>query len=177
MTKVSNLMLPQVINLFNVYRDGNLQIGIANEVSLPEVAYKTVTIDGAGIPGSYDVAVIGNFDSIKQTIPFSSLYTNMIDFTNPMETQNITMRGSMQVEDKSSGATKYSGIRVVEKGKCVSFNPGQFKQADKMSASVVIECMYLLIEVDGQKLTEIDKWNGIYIVNGVDLLEAARKYC
>ena len=46
-----------------------------------------------------------------------------------------------------------------------------------MDATVTIECMYLLIEVDGQKLTEIDKWNGIYIVNGVDLMEKARKYC
>ena len=87
------------------------------------------------------------------------------------------MRGSMQITDKTTGATSYSGIRVVEKGKCVGFNPGQFQQANMMSATVTIECMYLLIEVDGKKLTEIDKWNGIYIVNGVDLMEAARKYC
>ena len=170
-------ILPQVINLFNVYKDGNVQIGITNEVTLPEIAYKTVTIEGAGIPGSYDEAVIGNFDSIKQTIPFRNLYTNMIDFTNPMTVQDITMRGSMQITDKTTGATSYSGIRVVEKGKCVGFNPGQFQQANMMSATVTIECMYLLIEVDGKKLTEIDKWNGIYIVNGVDLMEAARKYC
>ena len=177
MPKANNLILPQVINLFNVYKDGNLQIGIANEVSLPEIAYKTVTIDGAGIPGSYEEAVIGNFDSIKQTIPFSNLYTNMIDFTNPMEVQNITMRGSLQTTDKTRGSSGFAGIRVVERVKCVSFNPGQFKQADKMNATVVIECMYLLIEVAGKKLTEIDKWNGIYIVNGVDLMEKARKYC
>lgn len=174
---MDNMILPQVINLFNVYKDGKQQIGIANEVSLPEIAYKTVTIDGAGIPGSYEEAVIGNFDSIKQTIPFSNLYTNMIDFTNPMEVQDIIMRGSIQVTDKGTGRTEYKGIRVAIKGKCTSFNPGQFKQGDKMNATVTIECMKLLIEVDGQALTDIDKWNSKYVVNGVDLLEKARKYC
>ncbi len=174
---MDNLILPQVINLFNVYKDGVRQIGIANEVSLAEIAYKVVTIDGAGIAGSYEEAVIGNFDSIKQTIPFSNLYTNMVDFTNPMEVQNITMRGSMQVTNNGTGATSYKGIRVAISGKCVSFNPGQFKQGEKMSASVTIECMKYLIEVDGQVLTDIDKWNGRYVVNGVDLLEAARKFC
>ena len=174
---MKKLILPQVINVFNVYRDGDRQIGIAAEVTLPEIAYKTVTIEGAGVPGSYDEAVIGNFDSIKQTIPFNNLDTSLIDFSNPMEVQNITMRASQQITDRTTGQTTYRGIRVVEKGKCVSFNPGKIKQADKMDATVTIECMYLLIEVDGQKLTEIDKWNGIYIVNGKDLMEKARKYC
>lgn len=177
MVNIDNMVIPQVIHLFNVYKDGNKQIGIANEVTLPEIPYKTVTIDGAGIPGSYDAAVIGNFDSIKQTIPFINLYTNMIDFTDPEALQDITMRASLQVENKSTGATDYVGLRVVEKGKCISFNPGQMKQADRMSATVTIECMYILIEIDGKKLIEIDKWNGIYIVNGKDLMEKARKYC
>lgn len=173
----NKLIIPQVINCFNVYRDGDRQIGIATEVTLPEIAYKTVTIEGAGIPGSYDEAVIGNFDSIKQTIPFNNLDTRMIDFSNPMEVQNITMRASQQMGDTSIGVTSYRGIRVVEKGKCVSFNPGKIKQADKMDATVVIECMYFLLEIDGQKLIEIDKWNGVYVVNGKDLLEQSRKYC
>ena len=101
----NKMILPQVINMFNVYKSGERQIGIANEVSLAEVAYKTVTIDGAGIPGSYEETVIGNFDSIKQTIPFSNLYADMIDFTNPMEVQDIIMRGSMQVTNSGTGST------------------------------------------------------------------------
>lgn len=174
---MDKLVIPQVINLFNIYREGNVQIGIASEVTLPEVAYKTVTIEGAGIPGSYEEAVIGSFDSIKQTIPFNNLDTGLIDFSNPMMVQDITLRASQQITNKSTGQTAYRGIRVVERGKCVSFNPGKLKQGDKMDATAVIECMYFLLEIDGKKLTEIDKWNGVYIVNGKDLLEEARKYC
>lgn len=68
---MDNSILPQVINLFNVYKDGVRQIGIANEVSLAEIAYKVVTIDGAGIAGSYEEAVIGNL--ILSSRPFRSV--------------------------------------------------------------------------------------------------------
>ncbi len=175
--KWNNMIIPEVINMFNVYRDGEKQIGITNEMDLAEIAHKVATIEGAGIPGSYEVPVVGNFDSIKQTIPFRMLDPGMVDFTNPMEVQDLTLRGSMQVTDKSTGVSDYTGCRVVLRGRAVSFNPGQLRQAQAMNASVTIECMYFLFEVNDQALFEIDKWNGVYKVNGVDLMEKARKYC
>ena len=39
-----------------------------------------------------------------------------------------------------------------------------------MEASVTIELTYILIEVDGETMVEIDKINPKYIVNGVDML-------
>ena len=37
-------------------------------------------------------------------------------------------------------------------------------------ATVTLELTYLMIEVDGQQLLEVDKLNGIYKVNGTDML-------
>lgn len=173
----NKLIIPEVINLFNVYSDGEQQIGVTNEMSIAELNAKTATIDGAGIAGSYDVPVVGNFDSIKQTIPFRSLITSTIDFTNPQKVQNLTIRGSLQVTDKSTGVSDYTGLRLVIKGRATGFNPGQIRQGQSMNASVTIECMYVLYEVGGKNMFELDKWNGIYKVNGVDLMEKARQYC
>ena len=39
-----------------------------------------------------------------------------------------------------------------------------------MEAKVKLELTYLMIEVDGQQLLEVDKLNGIYKVNGTDML-------
>ena len=39
-----------------------------------------------------------------------------------------------------------------------------------MEATVTLELTYLMIEVDGQQLLEVDKLNGIYKVNGTDML-------
>lgn len=172
-----NMIVPEVINLFNVYSDGEKQIGVTNEMTLPEFPGMTATINGAGIAGEYEVPVVGNFQSIKLTIPFRSLIHSSIDFTDPMKVQNLTIRGSLQVTDKGTGVSDYCGMRLVVRGRALSFNPGQLKQGEAMNASVVIECMYLLYEVDSKTLVELDKWNGIYKVNGKDLMEKARKYC
>ena len=39
-----------------------------------------------------------------------------------------------------------------------------------MEAKVKLELTYIMIEVDGVQLLEVDKLNGIYKVNGNDML-------
>ena len=46
-----------------------------------------------------------------------------------------------------------------------------------MDAKVSIEAIYILYEIDGVKLIEIDKLNNIYRIEGVDLMEKLRKLC
>ncbi len=50
------------------------------------------------------------------------------------------------------------------------FNPGKVEKGEGMEAKVTLELTYLMIEVDGQQLLEVDKLNGVYKVNGVDML-------
>ena len=65
----------------------------------------------------------------------------------------------------------------VFRGRPVSFKPGTMKQGQKMGASVTLELVYVLIEINGKVELELDKLNDKYIVNGVDILEEVRKYC
>lgn len=39
-----------------------------------------------------------------------------------------------------------------------------------MEATVTLELTYIMVEVDGSVLLEADKLNGVYKVNGVDML-------
>lgn len=43
-----------------------------------------------------------------------------------------------------------------------------------MEATVTLELTYIMIEVDGEQLIEIDKLNGVYKVKGVDMLAKVR---
>lgn len=45
---------------------------------------------------------------------------------------------------------------------------------DNMEATVTLELTYIMIEVDGEQLIEIDKLNGVYKVKGVDMLAKVR---
>lgn len=54
---------------FAVYEDGKNFLGLA-KISLPDLNYKKLTINGAGIPGDVDIPVIGHTDAMSMTIDF-----------------------------------------------------------------------------------------------------------
>lgn len=174
----NNLIIPEVIHSFNVYDgDGDVMVGITDEMSMADLTSKVATITGAGIAGSYDVPVLGQFDSITQEIPFRILYKPIFEFANPMKQVGLNIRGAIQVTDKSTGVSDFAGFRYVVKGRCKTMSPGSLKPGDVMGSKVTIEAIYILYEIDNVKLIEIDKLNNIYRINGVDLMEKVRKLC
>lgn len=50
-----------------------------------------------------------------------------------------------------------------------------FKQGSDETSDVDFEANYLKIEVDGEEIIEIDKFNYIYRVDGTDLLAQVRE--
>ena len=152
---ISNNYIPEKMNDFNTYLDGNKMIGVAASVTLPEVKMKTSTVSGAGINGEIDSPTIGQFESMEQEIDFNVLYSSAMDMLSPLSVVNLTLRAAQQVYDKTGGYA-FKGLRVVEMG--------------RMEAKVTLELTYLLVENDGSPLLEVDKLNGVYKVNGVDML-------
>ena len=162
---ISNNYIPEKINEYNAYLDGTKMIGVAASVTLPEVNMKTSTVSGVGVNGELDSPTIGQFESMEQEIQFNTLYSSAMDMLSPLSTVNLTL----QVYDKQGGYN-FKGLRVVEIGRVKKFNPGKVEKGEAMEATVTLELTYLMIEVDGQQLLEVDKLNGIYKVNGTDML-------
>lgn len=171
---ISNNYIPEKINDFNAYLNGNKMIGVGASMTLPEINMKTSTISGTGINGEVDSPNIGQFEAMEQEIQFNTLYSSAVDMLSPMSTVNLTIRAAQQVYDKTGGYT-FKGLRVVEMGRVKKFNPGKVEKGEGMEATVVLELTYLMIEVDGKQLVEIDKLNGIYKINGKDMLASIKR--
>lgn len=167
---ISNNYIPEKINDFNTYLDGNKMIGVAASVTLPEVKMKTSTVSGAGINGEIDSPTIGQFEGMEQEIDFNVLYSSAMDMLSPLSVVNLTLRAAQQVYDKTGRATPSRACSVVEMGRVKTFNPGKVEKGEGMEAKVTLELTYLLVENDGSPLLEVDKLNGVYKVNGVDML-------
>ena len=144
-------------------------IGVAASVTLPEINMKTSTVSGVGVNGELDSPTIGQFESMEQEIQFNTLYSSAMDMLSPLSTVNLTLRAAQQVYDKTGGYN-FKGLRVVEIGRVKSFNPGKVEKGEAMEATITLELTYIMIEVDGVQLLEVDKLNGIYKVNGNDML-------
>lgn len=169
--------IPEVINNYNVYHNGNVMIGVSGSVNLPSLDPITEEVSGAGILGSYDTSIIGHYSSMTQEIPFRILDEDIFEIMNPNELVDLTFRASAQSTVKATGAVDYKSMRIVERGRMKSFTPGKFEQGKQMDASVTLELLYILVEVDGKTKLEYDKLNSVFVVNEVDLLEKVRKYC
>lgn len=174
----TKMIVPEVIVGFNVYDgDGDLVVGVTDKMSLAKLASKVATITGAGIAGSYNVPVVGHYDSITQVVPFRVAYKPMFELANPMKITTLNIRGAIQVTDKSTGLSDYAGVRYMVKGRAVETDPGELENGAVMGASVTIEATTVIYEIDGKKLIELDKMNGIYRIDGIDYLEKVRKLC
>ena len=138
---ISSNYIPEKISEYNAYLDGSKMIGVAASVTLPEINMKTSTVSGVGVNGELDSPTIGQFESMEQEIQFNTLYSSAMDMLSPLSTVNLTLRAAQQVYDKPGG---YNFI--------------------------TLELTYIMIEVDGVQLLEVDKLNGIYKVNGNDML-------
>ena len=166
---ISNNYVPEKINEYNVYFDGEQMIGVVPAVDLPEIGMKSSTVTGAGMLGELDSPTIGQFESMEQEVKFNVLYSSAIDMLSPLKAVNLTFRATQQVYNKNGGYD-FKGLRVVEQGRVKKFVPGKLERTESMEATVTLELTYIMIEVDGVTMLEIDKLNQVYKVNGVDML-------
>lgn len=166
---ISNNYVPEKINEYNAYLDGERMVGVVPDVDLPEIGMKASEVEGAGMLGVLDSPAIGQFESMEQEIKFNVLYSDAINMLSPLTAVNLTFRASQQVYDKTGGYA-FKGLRIVEQGRVKKFKPGKLKRAEGMEATITMELTYILVEVDGTVMLEIDKLNQKYIVNGQDML-------
>ena len=166
---ISNNYIPEKVNDYNVYQDGNKMIGLAAEVELPSIKMKTSTIEGVGVGGEIDSPTIGQFESLEAKLKFNTLYSSATDLMNPLNTVNLTLRGASRCTTRPA-AMPLRRLRIVMGGRVKEFNPGTVKKGDAMDAETTLELTYYMIEVDGEQVVEVDKLNGVYKVNGSDML-------
>ena len=168
-------ILPEVINHFNIYDDSaNKLVGVSGEVELPELEAITDTLEGSGVLGEIEDPVTGQFSSMTIKIPFAVLYEDMFKIVNTTNPPQLTLRGSEQCMDPSTGATDYYPIKIVLRGKAKTTSLGKLAKGKKGEPEVEMEVLYIKITVIEVTVIELDKLNYVFVLNDVDMLEKIR---
>lgn len=167
--------IPEVIHDFNLYLSGNKLGGVTGEVALPDFEAVTETISGAGILGEFESVIAGRYGSMEQEVPFRVINEDMFKLIDPTVPVELTLRGAIQQTVKATGAVDYIGMRVVFRGRSKKIAIGTVKQGGPMDSSIALELTYILIEMGGKSKVELDKINGVFKINGVDLLAKVHK--
>lgn len=167
----------QLINRYNVYKNGKQLIGVAGELTLPEVANLMDSMEGAGTGGNMDIPVIGLIDELEMEIPFMSICQDTFSIMDPTESADLTLNGAIQGADPGTGKVAYQNISISVRGVVKKFTPGTMKAGSKMNSSLTLGLSYYKIVVNGKTQLEIDRYNGVYKVNGKDIMKEVRDMC
>lgn len=166
-------IIPEKINNFRVYANGDVLLGIA-EGNFPNLEFLTSEIKGAGIAGSLDSPALGQFGSITVSLTWR---TTTAEFTTLAEPHAHELDLYAERLDWNAGSGSYEShrIHIYMKALTKSLNMGNLVVVDTQGAESTHEIYYLKYDVDGQDQIEIDKYNFIYRVNGVDYLADTRR--
>ena len=77
----------------------------------------------------------------------------------------------------TEGDIEFRPMRVVVRGRGGKLTTGKVKAGSPMDTAITLTILYILIEVDGKTVVELDKLNEVYKVNGVDVLAKIKEMC
>lgn len=169
-----NMVIPEVLNHYNVYYEDAKLIGISGEIELGDLEAITDTIEGVGVIGEIEDPVTGQFSSLKIKIPFSVLYEDLFNLMSTTKPPLLTLRASMQCMDPSTGETGYYPVKIVVRGKASKTGLGKVTKGKKGEPELELEVLFISISINGKETLKLDKLNFIYELNGVDMMAEIR---
>ncbi len=168
--------IPTKINKYNVYRGGNRLLGVGEELTLPDFEALSETVSGAGLLGEIDDPTVGAFGNMEQDVPFRLLDEDAFDMMDMTKAVDLEIRGAAQTVN-SSGDIEFVPVRVALRGRSKKLGGGKLKAGSPMDSGVTLTVLYILIEVDGSPMVELDKINEVFKVRGVDILAKIKEMC
>lgn len=167
-------VIPEKICSYNLYNEAEKLVGITGEVEMPSFEAMTSTISGAGVLGEVESPNQGHFGSIKMSIGFRTVSSEAAKLFEPRG-QTITLRADQSSYDVSSSIIGHQKLRVVMRGVPSSYKLGKASAGNATDSEITLELYYIKVEVNGETIVELDKYNFIYVVNGKDWLAEVRE--
>lgn len=164
---MANVVPEKNIN-FSVYLNGQDLLGVA-EATIPKFESMTETVKGAGIAGEFDSIVLGHFGSTTLSLNWRNVTDNAIKLLVP-QAHDLDLYGALQDYDAGLGKYVVRQIHLYCKAVPKNLEMGKFSVGEAGDTSSEFEIHYLLVERDGVRRIEMDKFNYVFVVDGVDYL-------
>lgn len=164
--------VPEKLINYRVYLDGADMVGVA-DVQLPDLEPMKETVKGAGIAGEVESPVMGHYGSMTLGVNWRTAEKAAMKLSAP-KVHALDIRGSQQVYDSASGTYKTVPVRVVTRAMPKKTGIGKFEPGAATDTANEFEVFYIKVFVGGEMIIEIDKYNYICFIDGVDYLADVR---
>ncbi|MEG1513804.1 MAG: phage major tail tube protein [Clostridia bacterium] len=164
---------PEAYIDFEVYEDSVNFVGIS-KATMPDIAFLTQTMTGAGIAGNVDAVLTGMTEAMNLKLEFRSPNGAAVSLMKPVK-HNIELRIAEQHWDtvavaKTIAADKYVMVVMPKK-----LSVGSIAPASAADSSGEYSVYYYAGYKDGKVIWEIDPFNYICAIDGVDYMSDVRE--
>ena len=156
---------------YNIYNEGEMLIGTNGEVTLPDLEAVTSEIGGAGIAGTMEDPTPGYFGSLEIELKFRTVSEESSRLMIP-QAHTLTLRAAQT--NPATGTNSQEGLKVVCRGVPKSYSVGTFKQGEPTETTTKLELSYIKITRGSVVVLELDKFNHIFVVEGIDYMKEIR---
>lgn len=142
-------------------------------VTLPSIEKLTDTIKGSGIIGEIDVPTYGQIGSMETEI---ATRTTNDKFGILLTANELEYRWVTDVLDPSTGKVSVVSHKAFLKVINKKGEEGKLEPGASQDGSVSYEVLAYKRIINGTEILNIDKLNGIFVVNGVDMFKDVSQY-
>ncbi|MBO6266895.1 MAG: phage major tail tube protein [Synergistaceae bacterium] len=164
---------PEAYIDFSVFENGDTLIGVAS-ATLPNIAFLTQTISGAGIGGNVQAVLAGMVDAMSLTLNFRSVTGAATHLSTP-EKHLIDLRLAEQYWEQTEAQKVVQADKFIMVVVPRTTNPGAVAPASASDASGEYSVYRYEAYKDGEELWCIDPFNRICRINGVDYFAPINK--
>ena len=168
----STNLIPALLTDAALYKDGVGQLGVGS-IEMPDFEFMTESIAGLGIAGEVDAPVVGHMKSMTIKFKWNTCTPSATSLLAP-EAHQLEIYASVQVYDAGSGTYEHQPVKVVCKCPPKKVGIGKMEPGKKMEPETELEIYYIKLWQGGQEMVEVDKFNYIFSVLGVDYLAKVR---
>lgn len=162
-------MIPKILKNFNLFIDGRGYAGKVEEVNLPKLNIKTEEFRAGGMdaPVLIDMG-IEKLEGSFTLLEYDKDILRQFGLVSGNAVQ-VTLRGALQDD------TNVSSLIVKLRGTYTEMDMGKISAGEKATLQCTLVCRYYSLEIDGEKLIEIDIDNMTRVIGGQDKLIDVRK--
>jgi len=158
---------------YMMYKNGGALIGVG-KVTMPPIKYKQVTATGAGLMGDVSIPLAGMIEAMTVRIDFTSVTDAALELGSN-EWHDVAVYVADQYFDSVTRSEEKEAVRFEMSIRPVETSHGTIATASAADASGTYSvCRYTVYKA-GKKVVDIDPFNQVHEVNGVDCAADVRK--
>ena len=158
---------------YMIYKNGGRLMGVG-KVSLPPIKYKTVTVTGAGLMGDATIPLAGMIEPMVVGINFTSVTDAAVELGSD-EWHDVALYVADQYFDSANRVEEIESNRFEMSIRPTEINHGTIATASAADVSGTYSACRYAVFKENKKVVEIDQFNQIHEVNGVDNAAKVRK--